>query len=99
MWIFEPSAAAKVLGEMMRVAGLEVITGERLDRSSGVIRERTRIVAIRMESGLELRGRMFIDASYEGDLLAAAGVDYIVGRESNAIRPGCSPTNRKWSRW
>ncbi len=37
-----------------------------------------------MESGRAFRGKMFIDASYEGDLLAAAGVSYTVGREANA---------------
>ena len=43
-----------------------------------------RIVSIRMESGQVFRGRMFIDATYEGDLMAAAGVTYTVGRESNS---------------
>ncbi len=37
-----------------------------------------------MESGKTYRGRMFIDASYEGDLAAAANVSYTVGREANA---------------
>jgi len=37
-----------------------------------------------MESGREFQGGMFIDASYEGDLLALAGVSYTVGREANA---------------
>ena len=41
------------------------------------------IQTLRMESGLELSGQIFIDATYEGDLLAAADVDYIVGREPN----------------
>ncbi|MFG0261127.1 MAG: FAD-dependent oxidoreductase, partial [Novipirellula sp. JB048] len=65
---------------------------QRLDRggqsqpgntSRGVQLEGNRIVAITMESGQLYRGRMFLDATYEGDLFAAAGVDYIVGRESN----------------
>ena len=84
MWTFEPSAAAAVLKAMTEKANLEVVRHERLDRATGVTKEGARIVAIRFESGLEVRGRMFIDATYEGDLLAAAGVRYRVGRESNA---------------
>ncbi len=83
MWTFEPSAAKAVLRAMIDEAGLEVITNERLDRASGVVKEGARIVAIRFESGLEVRGKIFIDATYEGDLLATAGVRYRVGRESN----------------
>ena len=37
-----------------------------------------------MESGRSFRGRVFIDATYEGDLMAAAGVSYVVGREANS---------------
>ncbi len=52
-------------------------------RAAGVTMNGARIVAIKMESGESYRGRVFIDATYEGDLLAAAGVSYTVGRESN----------------
>ena len=38
-----------------------------------------------MTDGETYRGRMFVDATYEGDLLAAAGVDYHVGREANGV--------------
>lgn len=84
MWTFEPSAAKSVLAAMMEEAGVEVICNERLDRVNGVTKTGGKIVAIRFESGLEVRGRMFIDATYEGDLLAVAGVRYRVGRESNS---------------
>ncbi len=84
MWTFEPGAATAVLNAMIQTAGLTVIRNERLDRADGVTKNGARIVAIRFESGLEVRGRMFIDATYEGDLLAAAGVRYRVGRESNS---------------
>src|SRR5207248_8936602 len=43
-----------------------------------------RITSIRMESGKRFSGRMFVDATYEGDLMAKAGVSFIVGRESNS---------------
>ena len=55
-----------------------------LDRESGVSMEDGRIVAIRTLDGREFRGKYFIDATYEGDLMAAAGVSYTVGREANA---------------
>lgn len=84
MWTFEPSAAKAVLKRMIDEAGLEVIASERLDREKGVEKDGARIVAIRFESGLEVRGKLFVDATYEGDLLATAGVRYRVGRESNA---------------
>ena len=87
MWTFEPSTALSIFEEWIQKSNVEVIYGERLDRSSkGVCLTDTvpwRIKAIRMESGRVFRGKMFIDATYEGDLLAAAKVTYTVGRESN----------------
>lgn len=61
-----------------------MILGESLDRRDGVKKSGNRIASIRTLQGRTLHGKMFIDASYEGDLMAAAGVDYIVGRESRA---------------
>lgn len=83
MWTFEPMAAGFVFREMVAEAGLEVITRERLERKGGVIREENKIIAIRMESGLRIHGKVFLDATYEGDLMAAAGVRFVVGREAN----------------
>lgn len=85
MWTFEPKVASAVYAEMLREADVELITGDRLDRQDGGVRlEDGSIRSIRLESGREARGRIFIDATYEGDLLAAAGASYHVGRESNA---------------
>lgn len=84
MWTFEPSAALKIVDEMIRDAGVEVIYGERLNRETGVKKDGTQIGTITMESGRKFSGRMFIDATYEGDLMASAGVSYTVGREANA---------------
>jgi hypothetical protein len=85
MWGFEPHAAAFVYRQMLREANVPVVLEERLVlRRSGVEKTQDRIAAIRMESGNVHRGRMFIDATYEGDLLAMAGVSYHVGRESTA---------------
>jgi len=86
LWTFEPSAALQVFNDMVREHKIPVVYGERLDLRPGVgvKMDGTRITAIVMESGRTFRGRMFIDATYEGDLLAKAGVSYTVGREANA---------------
>jgi len=84
IWGFEPKVAEKVYREMLQEAGVEVVFGERLNRAGGVKKEGTQIVAITMVSGRVFKGKIFVDATYEGDLLAAAGVSYHVGRESNS---------------
>ncbi|MFM9147390.1 MAG: FAD-dependent oxidoreductase, partial [Verrucomicrobiota bacterium] len=86
MWTFEPHVASLVYDGMLKAAGdrVTVVHGERLDLKKGVVKEDGRIVKIVMESGREFTGKIFIDATYEGDLLAKAGVSYHVGREANA---------------
>lgn len=82
-WTFEPHVAEKVYNDLVREHKIPVIYGQRLDLAKGVRKEGARIVAITMESGETYRGKMFIDATYEGDLMARAGVSYHVGREAN----------------
>ena len=88
LWTFEPHVATKVYDELLREAGprITVVLGERLDLAPGrgVVKEGARIQRIVMESGRAFTGRMFIDATYEGDLMARAGVSYHVGREANS---------------
>ncbi len=84
IWGFEPKIAEMVFREMLSEAGVEVVLGERLDRVSGVKKDGAKIVSITMESGRVFKGKMFMDATYEGDLMAAAGVTYHVGREPNS---------------
>ena len=84
MWTFEPHVAENIMNELVAEADVPVVFGERLDLAGGVHKEGTRIVSFRTESGREFRGGMFIDATYEGDLMALAGVSYTVGREANA---------------
>ena len=86
MWTFEPHVASAIYDRMLKAAGdkVTVVYGERLDLKKGVVKDGTRIVKIVMESGREFTGKMFIDATYEGDLMAKAGVSYHVGREANA---------------
>ena len=80
---FEPKVAEAVFDDMVREAGVRVVKG-RLDLARGVVKDGTRITAIRLEGGEVVKGRMFIDASYEGDLMPPAGVTSVTGRESNA---------------
>ncbi|MFO1451932.1 MAG: FAD-dependent oxidoreductase [Opitutaceae bacterium] len=78
---FEPRVAEQVFNEMAQAAGVTVRKGERLVsvRKSGA-----RVQELVMESGLVVRAAMYLDATYEGDLLARAGVAYTYGREANA---------------
>ena len=85
MWTFEPSAALAVYDLMIANEDIDLVHGARLDRSGGVKKEGTKITQITTEDGTTYAGKMFIDATYEGDLLAAAGVDYFVGREANRV--------------
>ena len=86
MWMFEPSAALSILERWEREESLRIVRGVRLDRRVGGVKtEKGRIVSIRTEDGRVWRGRIFVDATYEGDLMAAAGVTYTVGRESNSV--------------
>jgi hypothetical protein len=86
MWIFEPRIAERVFEEMVAEAGVQVGRGQRLslEPGVGVEKEGSRIARIRMETGEKYVAKQFIDATYEGDLMALAGVRYHVGREANA---------------
>lgn len=83
-WTFEPHVAEKIYKDMLAEHKVRVVLGQRLDLKKGVRKDGTRIVSITMESGDTYAGKTFIDASYEGDLMARAGVAYHVGREANA---------------
>ena len=86
MWCFEPSATLAILEGWMKRDGIRMVKGERLDRGEGgVVLKSGCIRSIRMEGGSVYSARMFIDATYEGDLMAAAGVSYTVGREANSV--------------
>jgi hypothetical protein len=84
MWTFEPQVAERTLRRMLAEHQIDIVVGERLNLTSGVEATGTRITSIRMESGREFHGKMFIDATYEGDLMAKAGVSFTVGREANS---------------
>jgi hypothetical protein len=84
MWTFEPSAALKVYQKMIDAENIDLVYNQRINRENGVKKEKQKIVEIEMEGGQKYRGKMFIDATYEGDLMATAGVSYTYGRESNS---------------
>ncbi len=83
MWIFEPHVAENIFEDWVSENKVEVHRDEWLEREKGVVMEDGKIQAITMLSGKTFKGKVFIDATYEGDLMAAAGVSYHVGRESN----------------
>ena len=85
MWIFEPHVAENVFEDFVHEYEIEVVRDAWLDRSSsGVTVVDGRITAFRTLDGTVYHGKIFMDATYEGDLIAAAGIDYHVGRESQA---------------
>lgn len=83
MWTFEPSVALKIYKEMMAKEKIDLVYNKKLLRNGGVKKDGTSISEIKMVSEEVYKGKMFIDATYEGDLMAASGVSYTVGRESN----------------
>jgi len=85
MWVFEPHVAENIFESWIEEFEVEVIRNEWLDREKGVEVRDGRILAINTLSGNRYEGKMFIDCSYEGDVMAAAGVTYFVGRESNRV--------------
>ena len=77
---FEPSVAMRVLRSFIDDAQVAVHTGMRL---RSVRKEGNRLVSFTTENGDTFRARVFVDATYEGDLMARARVSYTFGRESN----------------
>lgn len=85
MWIFEPHVAENVFDAWVAEYEIPVVREALLDRENGVEMKDGRILSITTLDGTRYAGKMFLDATYEGDLMAAAGVDYAVGREANAL--------------
>lgn len=82
MWIFEPHVAERIFEDLVSEHDVLVFRDAWLDRERGVRKSGARVASITTTSGDTYAGSFFIDASYEGDLMAAAGVSYRVGRES-----------------
>ena len=84
LWRFEPHVAEAVFDAWVKEAGVTVLRGHRLKENDGVTKDGTRISALHFENGTTVLAKGFIDATYEGDLLAFAGIRFAVGREGNA---------------
>jgi hypothetical protein len=82
MWIFEPHVAERIFEDWVKEQKISIVRNAWLDREKGVKKEGEKIVSLTTLDGKTYAGKMFIDATYEGDLMAAAGVEYHVGRES-----------------
>lgn len=91
MWIFEPHVAEAIFEEYVTENNINVLRDEWLNRDSGTLVTNGKIVSFATLSGKTFSGKIFIDATYEGDLMAAAGVSYHVGREST------SQYNEQWN--
>ena len=82
MWIFEPHVAESVFEDYIKEFKIKTFRNEWLNRSSGIQNNNSKIVSLTTLSGKVFKGKVFIDATYEGDLMASSGVSYHVGRES-----------------
>ena len=91
MWLFEPHVAEQAFEKMITDNEITLYRNAWLDRKEGVVKEGNKIVSIKTLEGNIFRGKIFIDATYEGDLMAAAGVSYHTGRE------GSLQYNEEWN--
>ncbi len=83
-WTFEPSVAQATFAAMMQDAGVAAEAGRLDRRPGGVGKDGGALAWIALEDGRRIAAKLFVDCTYEGDLLAAAGCDFTVGREANA---------------
>ena len=85
MWIFEPHVSEQIFDAWVKENEIEVVRNEWLDRERGVEKINGTLRAITTLSGNRYEGKIFMDCTYEGDLMASAGVSYTVGREANTV--------------
>jgi NADPH-dependent 2,4-dienoyl-CoA reductase/sulfur reductase-like enzyme len=74
LWRFEPHVAEQVFNDWVREVGVVVLRRHRLAEQHGVTKVGPRITAIHCGNGTDIHAEMFLDATYEGDLLAGAGI-------------------------
>ena len=85
MWIFEPHVAEEAFETLIKQNNITVHRDEWLDRETGLIKKDGKIISFKTLSGKVYKGKIFIDATYEGDLMASAGISFTVGREDNGL--------------
>lgn len=88
-WIFEPHVAENVFRNYIQKANIKVIYQYRI-RSANTISGTIKDILLEnvvhpADSTMLVKAKVFIDCSYEGDLMARAGVHYMIGRESNDV--------------
>jgi len=83
LWRFEPHVAERIIWEWLSENGVEVVLQAALKESKDAVKKSgTEILSVKTDKG-KFNGKVFIDATVEGDLLAASEISYIVGREAN----------------
>ncbi|HEY8955955.1 FAD-dependent oxidoreductase [Chitinophaga sp.] len=82
-WIFEPHVAEATFQQYIKAAKVEVLYGYTISKAvkqNGYVTE----ITVNGPADQVVKAKMFIDCSYEGDLMAKAGISYTIGREANA---------------
>jgi hypothetical protein len=83
-WVHEPHVAEDTFRQMLAEAGVHLFERSRLKEKSGVGKSGAQVTGITLENGDSFTAKVFIDSSYEGDLMAQAGVSYTYGREASS---------------
>lgn len=81
-WFFEPHVAFKIFSSWLQNKNISLFTECRL---KGVEKAANKIISLQVEKGIIFKASVFIDATYEGDLMAKAGVSFAIGREGNEV--------------
>lgn len=84
-WTFEPHVAEQIFEDFIAENDIKVLRDEWLNRETGVDVKNGEIVSMTMISGQKFKAKIFVDATYEGDLMATAGISNHVGREANSV--------------
>ena len=85
MWTFEPHVAEQIFEKFVKDHNITILRNKWLDRENGVVVTKGKITSITMLDSTTYKAKIFVDATYEGDLMAAAGITYHVGREANSV--------------
>jgi hypothetical protein len=83
-WYHEPHVAENIFRQMLREAHVTVFENHRLREKNGVRKEGAKLLEIELDNGDTFAADIFMDSSYEGDLMAQAGISYTYGREGAA---------------
>ena len=86
-WIFEPSVAENIFKDYIARGNVEVLYGHRIVdlQKQGATITSINVESVEDASQKSISAEVFIDCTYEGDLMARAGVSYVVGREDNKV--------------